>query len=76
MSTEFKPLTLQELRRFEKLKKYRHNARNAIKGLQRIADMWRQIAIKEMESARAWRESSDKYFHMYHALLKEKDLTK
>jgi hypothetical protein len=46
--SEFSPLTLSELKRFEKLKKYRANARHAIKDLHRIAETWKQIGLKYM----------------------------
>ena len=49
--TELKPLTLQELKRFEKLKKYRANARRAFKDLQKHVEMWRQIGLKYMAQA-------------------------
>lgn len=61
--SDFKPLTIDELKRFEKLKKYRIHARWAIKDLQRMAEMWKQIAMKEMSEASRWRAEYELELH-------------
>lgn len=61
--SEFKPLTIGELKRFEKLKKYRVHARHAIKDLQRIAEMWKHIAMKEMAIASKYRSDWELELH-------------
>lgn len=55
MSEFSRPLSLQELRYFEKLKKYKHHARHAIKDLQRMMNLWKEIALKHMADADRWR---------------------
>lgn len=48
MTQEFKPLTLQELKHYEKLKRYRKNARGAIKDLIKHNELLRAVWLKEM----------------------------
>lgn len=48
-----RPPTTQELQHYEKLKKYKRNARFAIKDLQRQVALWREIALKHMALHRA-----------------------
>jgi len=74
--SNFKLLAIDELKRFEKLKRYRVHARRAIKDLQRIAEMWKQIALKEMSECSRWRAEYSLELHKRCELEKAIEATK
>lgn len=74
--SELKPMTLEELKRYDKLKKYRHNARHAIKDLQRQLSIWKEIAQKYMAMSDRWRAEYHAENTKFHLLCKQMDEVK